>query len=187
MLSRTDIRVDLERMRALVAPLQPLYRGNRLFVTSRPGAADPLHDGDGWLPEGESEAAFTVLNEPFRGSAIEELLNALPCRYGRVRLMVMPPRSSLSFHRDDSTRLHLAIHTNPGCYLIERQGDSGVYYHVPADGFLYRMDTRLVHSAVNCSREPRLHLVIANMDETGPPSGKITDHAVRPIPHVAWP
>ena len=44
------------------------------------------------------------------------------------------------------------------------------------------MDTRLVHSAMNCSNEPRIHLVIVNLDQTGPKSGKLEEHTVKPIP-----
>ena len=182
MLSRTNVQADLSAIRSLVAKVEALFKTNRLYVTARPGAADPLHDGSGWLPEGESEADFTEITPPFRGTAVEALLTSLPCRYGRARLMRMSPKSCLSFHRDDSTRLHLAITTNPGCYMIERQGERGIFYHVPADGHVYHMDTRLVHSAMNCSNEPRIHLVIVNLDRTGPKSGKLEEHTVQPIP-----
>jgi hypothetical protein len=181
MLTRTNIEADLPAVRSLVESLEPLFVKNRLYVTSRPGAADPLHDGEGWLPEGETEANFTVLNAPFVGTAVEDLLKALPCRYGRIRLMRMSPKSCLSFHRDDTTRLHLAITTNPACYMIERQDDQGIFYHIPADGSLYHMDTRKIHSAMNCSGLPRIHLVVANMDVSGPASG-IEEYPVAPIP-----
>jgi hypothetical protein len=181
MVTRTSLQADLPSIRRLLADVEPLFTNNRLYVTARPGAADPLHDGSGWLPDGESEADFTEITGPFRGTAVEALLRALPCRYGRTRLMRMAPKSCLTFHRDDSTRLHLAITTNPACYLIERQDDQGVFFHVPADGWLYHVDTRLVHSAMNCSREARVHLVITNLDAVGPPSGKLEVHAARPI------
>jgi len=43
--------------------------------------------------------------------------------------------------------------------------------NLQADGHVSHMDTRLVHSAMNCSNEPRIHLVIVNLDRTGPTSG----------------
>ena len=51
-----------------------------------------------------------------------------------------------------------------------------------ADGRVYHMDTRPVHSAMNGSNEPRIHLVIVNLDRTGPTSGKLEEHTVQPIP-----
>ena len=79
--------------------------------------------------------------------------------------------------------MHYAVTTNPACYLVERQQDTGILYHVPADGYIYRMDTRLVHNAMNCSNEARIHLVISNLDEAGPDEGgKLTRHKVREIP-----
>src|SRR6187401_1122196 len=54
MLSRTNVQSDLSAIRSLVAKVEALFKTNRLYVTARPGAADPLHDGSGWLPEGES-------------------------------------------------------------------------------------------------------------------------------------
>ena len=182
MLTRTGITVDLEAIRSLVLELEPLFKKNRLYVTARPDASDPLHDGEGWLPEGVSEADFTEITPPFRGTEVERLLQALPGRYGRARLMRMAPKSCLSFHRDDSTRYHLAIVTNPACYLIERDGEQGFFYHVPADGCVYHADTRRVHSAMNCSMEPRVHLVVANMAELGPKAAVVKEHGVKPIP-----
>lgn len=184
MISRTRVYMDVARVRDVVDRMLPLFRKNRLYVTSRPGADDPLHDGTGWMPEGVTEADYSVLNEPFRGTAIEELLDALPAPYGRVRLMLMPPKSCLSFHWDDTTRLHYAVTTTPACYMIHRNGESCDLYHVPADGYVYRMDTRLVHNAMNTSNEPRIHLVIANLAEPGAPAGKLVADRVHEIPIV---
>ena len=176
--------MDVERILQTVEPLLPQFRKNRLFVTSRPGVEDPLHDGSGWLPDGVTEADFTVLNAPFRDTAIEELLQSIPYKLGRVRLMILPPKTCYSFHFDTTTRLHYAITTNPDCYLVERQQEQAKLFHVPADGWVYRMDTRLVHNAMNCSNEPRLHLVAANLEEEGPPGAKPTDLASHPIPEL---
>ena len=136
----------------------------------------------GWLPDGVTEADFTELNEPFRGTAVEELLDSIPWQLGRVRLMILPPKTCYSFHFDTTTRLHYAITTNPDCFLVERQQERANLFHVPADGWVYRMDTRLVHNAMNCSNKPRLHLVAANLEEKGPPGAKPTDLTSYPIP-----
>lgn len=181
MLERTKISIDLEAVRSLVRKLEPLFEGNRLFVTARPEAEDPLHEPSGWLPKDVTEASYTEVTPPFRGTVVEDLLNRLPGRWGRARLMRMQPKTCLSFHRDDTTRFHLAIVTNPACYLIEREGEHGTFYHVPDDGFVYHVDTRRVHSAMNSSNEARIHLVVANLDMTGLPSGKWRDHTSAPV------
>jgi len=167
LLTRTSIEVDITAVRNLVLELEPLFQDDRLFVSSRPGASNPLHDGSGWLPPGVTEADFTEITPPFRGTVVEELLKQLPARWGRARLIRMPPKSCLSFHRDDTTRFHLAVKTNAACYLIERRDERGIFYHVPDDGFVYHADTRRVHSSMNSSNEPRIHLVVANLDEVG--------------------
>lgn len=167
MIRPTEIVQDIESVRTSVAEVHALLKERRqLSVTSRPGAEEPLLDAIGWLPEDASEADYSVVNEEFRGGAIEELLGKLPFRHGRVRLMYLPPKSCLSIHADSTRRYHYAVDTSPDCYLVEMDGTKGVFHHVPADGRLYEMDARLTHTAINAGREGRIHIVICNADET---------------------
>lgn len=167
MIRPTDIEQDLAGVRADVAAVRSLLdKHGQLSITSRPGATEPLFDALGWLPEGAREADYTQLNEDFRGGAIEALLNALPFRPGRVRLMRLAPKSCLSIHADSTRRYHYAVITSPDCYLVELDASRGIFHHVPADGRLYEMDARLTHTAINAGREARIHIVICNADET---------------------
>lgn len=167
MIRATDIIQDVESVRRDVADvLDRLKEQGQLSVTSRPGASEPLLDAIGWLPEDASEADYSVVNEEFRGGAIEELLNKLPFRHGRVRLMRLAPKTCLSIHADSTRRYHYAVNTSPDCYLVEMNGPEGTFHHIPADGRLYEMDARLIHTAVNTGREGRVHIVICNADET---------------------
>ncbi len=167
MIRATDIEQDLAAVRAAVQAVEgPLKEHGQLGVTSRPGAEDPLLDALGWLPEDAEEADYSVLNAEFRGTAIEALLGKLPFRHGRVRLMRLAPKTCLSIHADSTRRYHYAVTTSPECFLVEFNGTEGRFHHVPADGRLYEMDARLTHTAINASRNARVHIVICNADET---------------------
>ena len=171
MLRRTEVYQDLAPVREVFQNVSPLFdHDNVISVTSRRGAEQPLKDCVGWLPEGVKERDFRVINPEFRGTAIEDLLGKLPFDFGRARLMRMPKKSCLSIHWDASPRYHYAIVTNPACYLVFMEGDIGHFRQVPADGYLYEMDARLTHTAINASREPRYHLVIC--DARGDSSGE---------------
>ena len=74
---------------------------------------------------------------------------------GRCRVIFMPPRSTLSWHRDPEKRIHIAIKTNYGARMfIEHTG-----YHIPADGNIYLTDNTKYHTAINGGEEDRIHLV----------------------------
>ena len=164
MIRRTDTHADLDAMRAVLERVYPLFDGHaQLSVTCRADAEDRLHD-IGWLPDGARDSDYTVINPEFRGTVVEELLDKLPFPYGRTRLMRMAPKSCLSIHADSSLRYHYAITTNPDCYIIFKEGDTGTLRHIPADGHLYEMDARKTHTAINASRKERVHLVICALD-----------------------
>ena len=82
-------------------------------------------------------------------------------RIGRVRILKLDTRSSLSYHRDPEARLHIPIITNPGSLMIV---DKQVY-HMKADGAVYYVDTTKYHTALNGGSEPRVHLVATILDD----------------------
>lgn len=178
MVRRTAVYQNQAGIRAVLDQVMPLFdEDNVITVTSRRGADRPLKDCVGWLPEGVRERDFRVINPEFRGTAVEELLGKLPFEFGRTRLMRMPKKSCLSIHWDTSLRYHYAIATNPACYLVFMDGDIGHFRHIPADGYLYEMDARLTHTAINASREPRYHLVICDARDEGLIDGRPEKYA----------
>lgn len=178
MIRKTDVHHDLEAVRAAVREAYPLFGpDNVIAVTSRPDADQPLFEHIGWLPEGVRERDFTVVNPEFRGSAIEDLLNKLPFEFGRTRIMRMPKKACLSIHWDTSLRYHYAVVTNPACYLVFMEGDVGHFRHIPADGYVYEMDARLTHTAINASREERIHIVICDARDEGLSDGRPEKYA----------
>jgi|TARA_B110000977_G_C10895099_1_gene422970 hypothetical protein len=73
----------------------------------------------------------------------------------RTRLMKMKPKSCYLWHNDKTKRLHIPIKTHEHCFLLidnER-------LHLPADGTAYEIDTTQKHTALNCSKEDRIHIV----------------------------
>jgi len=182
-LRRTSVTQDIDPVRQAIAEFLPLFGAdNVISVTSRPNADQPLYDQIGWLPEGVRERDFRVINPEFRGTAVEALLHKLPFEFGRTRIMRMPKKSCLSIHWDTSLRYHYAVVTNPACYLVCMDDDVGRFHHVPADGFLYEMDARRTHTAINASREARIHLVICDAKDEGLTDGRPAEHA-----HLALP
>lgn len=102
------------------------------------------------------ETDFTVTTECFRGTVFEELLGVLKDNYqvGRVRIMKLKPKSCLTWHQDDTARVHYPFLTNEGCKMII---DDEVR-HMPANTW-WHTETTKFHTAINASRESRLHVV----------------------------
>ena len=103
-----------------------------------------------------TEADFTQLCDVWRGTVVEAMYGAITERYvvGRVRIMTSKSKSCLSWHRDDTTRLHYPIKTQAGCMMIIENE----VMHLPANRWCLT-DTLKYHTAVNSSMEPRVHLV----------------------------
>jgi hypothetical protein len=102
------------------------------------------------------ETEFIVLCNQFKGTVFENLYNMLDQRYilGRVRLMKLEPKTCLSWHTDDSPRLHYPILTQEGCLLVIEDE----VMHIPLENW-YMVDTTKKHTAFNSSKMSRIHLV----------------------------
>lgn len=169
MIRQMDIQQDLTAIAAVLERVYPLFaEHNQIGVTARPGSKNPLYDAVGWLPEDAAEADYSDITEPFRGTAVEDLLRKLPFRYGRTRVMRMRPKSCLSIHADPTRRYHYAITTNPGCFIVGVTEGAGTFHHIPADGHLYQMDAHRTHTAMNSGNKDRVHIVICPADPTRP-------------------
>jgi hypothetical protein len=154
---RTDWWFDPIKVAAAFEPFAELpLRHNALAVTSRRGSPDPLYEAT--MAGDECEMEFNVVNEPFRGTIFEEILRALPVPFGRTRLMWVQPQRCYPVHSDQTIRYHLAVSSHPFAYIVFPSIDK--VYNIPEDGYLYQMDPREPHTAVNCGPIRRVHLVI---------------------------
>ena len=76
-------------------------------------------------------------------------------KLGRTRVLKKEPRSTLSWHKDPETRLHIQIITNYGCRMVIDDRA----YHMPADGSVYLTNTTKYHNFFNGGEEDRIHIV----------------------------
>lgn len=102
------------------------------------------------------EEDFTETTECFRGTVFEDLLLMLKSKYdvGRVRIMKLAPKTCLSWHVDDTARIHYPFKTHDGCKMIIEDE----VCDLTQDQWWWA-ETTLPHTAINASREPRLHIV----------------------------
>ena len=108
------------------------------------------------------EELYTELCPEFKGTYVEEVYNILRKRFklGRVRFLMKPPRTCLSWHRDPEMRLHIPIITNKGCIMVIKD----TAFHMPANGSGYLTDNREYHNFFNGSEIERVHLVATVLD-----------------------
>lgn len=102
------------------------------------------------------ETDFNTICTQFRGTVFEEIYHTLSEKFylGRVRLMRSKPKTCLSWHTDETTRIHYPIKTQPGCFMII--GDE--LLHLEQDTWWWT-NTNISHTALNSSKEDRIHLV----------------------------
>ena len=76
-------------------------------------------------------------------------LNAFRCR-----VMISDPKGCMSMHRDASPRIHIPVKTNKDCLMIIDKK----CYNLEV-GNCYFTDTTKYHTALNASRENRIHII----------------------------
>ena len=103
------------------------------------------------------EIKYTEICPEFKGTYVEEVYNLINKRFkiGRVRFLMKPPRSCLSWHRDPEMRLHIPIITNKGNIMVIKD----TAFHMPANGSGYITDNRQYHNFFNGSEVDRVHIV----------------------------
>ena len=103
------------------------------------------------------ESQYTELCPEFKDTYVEEVYNLVKKHFkiGRMRFLMKPPRSCLSWHRDPEKRLHIPIITNKGNIMVI----DDIAFHMPADGAAYITDNTKYHNFFNGSECERVHLV----------------------------
>lgn len=110
----------------------------------------------------KSEIDFKHLCEVFKDTLFESVYNALRKKYtiGRVRLMKSRPKSCLSWHIDYYKRIHFPIKTQEGCFMVIE--DEVCFLE---ESKWWDTNTTVYHTAVNASKEDRIHLVVTIIEE----------------------
>jgi hypothetical protein len=103
------------------------------------------------------EESFTVLCTGFKDSLFEDVYNSITEKYivGRIRIMNNLPKTCLTWHIDETPRLHYPIKTQDGCFMVIENESK----HLKQNQW-YFTNTVLQHTAFNGSSDERLHLVV---------------------------
>jgi hypothetical protein len=179
-ISKTNLSIDIEKvnddLKHLLKffhwslPASPIH--NQIGIRHRANAENIWLDASGSLYNTElgrftgQEGDFSEWNPhlpEYTRSVIEQLMLEENIKIGRARFMLAPPRQGLTVHRDFEMRYHLVLKTNPNAFFGERVDEGELTakcYHVPADGYFYKVDTTRDHFIYNGGKEDRIHLVL---------------------------
>lgn len=110
-----------------------------------------------------NEDAYKVFEPLLYETYLKNVYDVLSKHFklGRIRILKLGSRTSLSFHRDPEARIHIPIITNPGALMVV--GNEA--FHMPADGTAYFVDTTKYHTALNGGNVERIHLVATILDD----------------------
>lgn len=145
----------------------PLNLRRPRVMTDRQGidyGADSLYDHvqQKYVQKQEDfDANMDFIAETYTEQVIAEMTNDIKKEYllnvGRVRFLALGPKECLTYHTDidSETRFHIPIQTNKGAMFV-------INYEVVtmlAPGEVYLLDVQKPHTAINASREQRVHMV----------------------------
>ena len=132
------------------------------------GAGSLYKDGKMW----QTESSWTEYIETFKdlytvrvaAKLLEEIADKYNGKVGRLRYMVMEPKTCLTYHidPDDVMRLHIPIITSEGAMFINDR----VVDVMDQVGSVYRFNSTVKHTAINASRQRRVHLVASVYDNS---------------------
>ena len=151
--------IDLYMLREAIYNIPVDYKFNQISLQMQEGSKNPWYETCGRITENEDK--FNLIIPELKGTYIEEMLQLLPFKPIRARLLDMSYRSCYSIHRDPCPRYHIAVITNSFARFIFVEKER--IFHIPADSYLYWTDTREEHTAINGTlneKENRLHLVM---------------------------
>jgi hypothetical protein len=106
---------------------------------------------------------FNVTCDFLKNTYIEEVITKIQKQYKvvRGRFMLMPHKTCLTYHTDETPRIHIPIYTNDNCMMIINDQVQRLPF-----GNTYFVDTTQTHTALNASKDPRVHLVFCVDMET---------------------
>ena len=150
---------------------------NQICINSTPQKLNDIHYGAGslyfdWRKTENNiptvrqvelqESNFTEICNIFVGTVFEDVYLELKNNFniGRIRLMKSKSKTCLTWHYDDTKRIHYPIITQDGCMMIIQDEVK----HLPANTW-WLTNTLVKHTALNASTENRIHLVVSLLDE----------------------
>ena len=155
---KLEPKFDIEKLKKEVDSLlsdHTLHKSFQLCLNHRSSApdSDPWYDGcgsaviyedlvnqivkkdaDGNDIKRWEETDFDTINPGLEGSEIEKIFDTFKKQYhvGRFRIASLPAKRCYTWHSDYEKRIHVPIHTYPGCLLITEQDQK--FRHLPNTG-----------------------------------------------------
>jgi len=113
--------------------------------------------------EHEFDTIHPSLDGTYTKEVIEQVMKYSYARVGRVRFLLLNPKTCYSMHRDpDWYRLHIPLKTNEKSFFIVDEK----FFTMPEVGSLYAIHPQDPHLAANSDlHEDRLHLVFDTAEE----------------------
>ena len=110
------------------------------------------------------ESKYTEFCSKYSGTYFEEIHRELSKRWiiGRMRLIIIQPRTCLSWHRDPEPRLNIAVQANSGSLLVIDDEQ----FILPVDGSVWLTDTTNYHTAYNGGETDKISLVMTCLGES---------------------
>lgn len=150
------MQYDIERILLEIESLPDW--DEQITLQGLPGNKDANQGcGKTWeISHKEKEYLEPIFDLPYTNSIIKEL------GLRRTRLMRLKPKTCYTWHFDMTSRVHLALITNPYAkFVLEDK-----VFHIPADGNPVHIDTTEFHTAFNGHKDnDRIHLVGIKYDE----------------------
>ena len=176
-----NIKIDLSRLKKELKEIvvkYPFTEINQLCLTTTRDQGGSVYEDIGSFFHKTNMNHEYVISE-FRGGYFNEILgqikNAFDGHVGRVRLMRLSPKKCYSMHVDSGPRLHIAIETNPSCFIVFLKQEMSSsqpselttlesdHVFIPTDGHIYFVNTSRSHTSVNAGETDRLHLVFSTL------------------------
>lgn len=127
---------------------------------------------------GMTTSDFTQMDPMVTGTYLETVYNLVQVwhqahrsnlgRLNRLHGAVLANGAGYQLHIDSHTtiRYHIALTTNEYCYMLCKQNNMIQSVHIPADGQVWQLDTRVLHTALNIAPKSlkdnlRSHLIFS--------------------------
>ena len=151
---KTEIKVNLPKLLDHYNHNYSSQSTRRISINSRTESYDPAD-----LCAQLVYTEYPIILPEFKGTVWEETLNLIPGKKSRARIHTVSPFSVLEAHRDFEKRYHVALVTDEACKIVDLENN--MLYHIPADGYVYEIDTTVLHTFINTSNNCfRTHLVV---------------------------
>jgi hypothetical protein len=153
------------------------YTGINLKKPRRISDEEGLTYGCGSLSDypGLKESDYDTPTNQLKHTYVSNIIQAIEdytsvyhgAKIGRARIMVLRGKSCLTWHvdKEDANRFHIPIITNDGCMFVHETPTGRVVSQMSDVGRLYSFNSSIPHTAVNASREDRVHLVLSGYYE----------------------